>query len=122
MGGEEGRVGVSSKIQELMSFTVDLLNSKAGPPVNRLGDHFITCFLKWHPAVATTVARAMGRDRVLASNQESLELFFKRPYEVIYRNHIAPDDMWNFDEKGFMMGCGGKKNELVISRVCIKTS
>ena len=62
----------------------------------------------------------MGRDRVLASNQESLELFFKCLYEVIHRNHIAHDDMWNFDEKGSMMGRGGK-NGLVISRVCIKT-
>ena len=62
----------------------------------------------------------MGRDRVLASNQESLELFFKCLYEVIHRNYIAPDNMWNFDEKGFMMGHGGKKDELVISRVCIK--
>ena len=62
----------------------------------------------------------MDRDRVLASNQESLELFFKRLYEVIRRNHIGPDDMWNFDEKGSMMG-RGKKNELVISRVRMKT-
>ena len=30
--------------------------------------------------------------------------------------------MWNFDKKGFMMGCGGKKDELVISRVRVKTS
>ena len=89
-----------------MRFIVDLLNSKAGPSVDRLGDHSITRFLKRHPAVATTVARAMDQDRVLASNQESLQLFFKRLYMVIHRNHIGPDDMWNFDEKGFMMGLG----------------
>jgi hypothetical protein len=29
--------------------------------------------------------------------------------------------MWDFDEKWFMMGRGGKKNELVISRVRVKT-
>jgi len=26
--------------------------------------------------------------------------------------NINPRDMWNFDERGFMMGRGGKKNEL----------
>ena len=29
--------------------------------------------------------------------------------------------MWNFDEKGFLMGQGGKKNELVIARVWAKS-
>lgn len=29
--------------------------------------------------------------------------------------------MWNMDEKGFMMGQGDKKNELVIARMRVKT-
>ena len=90
---KRGALGFPPKHKELVRFIMDLLNSKAGPPVNRLGDHFITRFFKRHPAVVTTVARAMGWDRVLASNQESLGLFFKRIYEVIHRRHIGPDDM-----------------------------
>ena len=61
-------LGFPPKHKELMRFIVDLLNSKAGPPVDRLG-----------------------------------------LYEVIHRNHIGPDHMWNFDEKGFMMGRGEEK-------------
>ena len=41
--------------------------------------------------------------------------------DSIRRNEILPDDMWNFDKKGFIMGRGGKKNKLVISRVRVKT-
>ena len=65
----------------------DLLKNKAGPSVDRLGGHYVTRFLKRRPVVyvAAAVARGMDRDGVLASNQESL------------RNHIEPDDMWNFD-------------------------
>ena len=114
-------LGCPPKHKELMRFIVGLLGGGVGPPVDCLVGHFITCFLKWHPAVAMTVARAMDWDRVLALNQKSLELLFKHLYEVIHCNHIAPDDMWNFDEKSFVMGRGGEKNELVISRVCIKT-
>jgi len=62
----------------------------------------------------------MDRDRVLAVNMKSLEEYFKCLNECITRSHIDPDDMWNFDEKGFMMGRSGKKNELIISRVRVK--
>ena len=53
-------------------------------------------------------------------NQEGLELFFKRFDEATHRNHTKPDDMWEFGEKGFMMGRGGEKNELVISNIRVK--
>jgi hypothetical protein len=45
---------------------------------------------------------------------------FKRLYDVIHRYHIDPEDFWNFDEKRFMMGQGGKQNELIITRVDVK--
>ena len=48
------------------------------------------------------------------------ETFFERLQDCIRRNSIDPQDMWNFDEKGFMMGRSGRKNELVISRVRVK--
>ena len=54
-------------------------------------------------------------------NAASLETFCERLRGCIRRNSIDPQDMWSFDEKGFMMGCGGKKNELVISRVRVMT-
>jgi hypothetical protein len=82
---------------------VSMLNSK-GQRCHRVGDHYTTRFLKRHPQVATTVARAMDRDRVLALNTASLENFFERLQDCIRHNNIDPEDMWNFDEEGFMMG------------------
>jgi len=49
---------------------------------------------------------------VLAVNAKSLDEYFKRLSERITRNHINPDDIWNLDEQGFMMGRGGKKSWL----------
>ena len=36
-----------------MRFAVDLLNNRAGPLVDRPDDHFVTRFLKWHPAACS---------------------------------------------------------------------
>ena len=84
------------------------------------GDHYTARFLKRHPEVATTVARATDRNRELVINKESLKTYFDNLERCISHNKILPKDMWNFDEKGFRMGQGEKKNELVIARVRVK--
>ena len=56
---------------------VSLSNSKEEQPCGRQGDYYITRFLKRHPEVATTVARAIDCDRVLAMNSGILEAFFE---------------------------------------------
>ena len=60
-------LGFPPKHKGLAGSILDLLNGKAGPLVDHLGDHF----LKRRPAVATTVTKAMDRDRVLAANQKA---------------------------------------------------
>ena len=62
----------------------------------------------------------MDWDRVLAVNVMSLNGCFGRLSEFIARNHTGPDDLWILDEQAFMMEHGGKKNELISSRVRIK--
>ena len=46
----------------------------------------------------------MGRDRVLALNEESLKTYFEDLGDCISRNEIPPDDMWDLGEKRFMAG------------------
>ena len=72
-------------------------------------DHYTTQFLTRHPEVATTVARATDRNRVLAINKESLKTYFDNLERCISHNKTLPEDMWNFDEKGFRMGQGGEE-------------
>ena len=76
---------------------------------------------KRHPQIAATVAHVMDCYRVLSLNTGNLNGYFNRLYDVIHCNHIYPKDMWNFDEKGFLMGQGEKQNELVIARVHMKS-
>ena len=51
----------------------------------------------------------MDRDRVLALHEVSLKTNFDDIEDCIRRKEILPNDMWGFDEKGFMMGRGGEE-------------
>ena len=113
-------LGFPPKHKKQVCMVVAVRNGKNGVQHHRLRDHFTARFLKRHPEIATTVVRAMDRDRVLAIDEHTINGYFSRLYDVIHQNHINPDDMWNFDEKGFLMGQGGKRNELVIARVRVK--
>ena len=81
-----------------------LNNNLEGTRGNRVGDHYARRFLKCHPSIATTVARAVDRDRVLALIEESLKTYFDDLEDCLRRNEVLPNDVWSFDEKGFMMG------------------
>ena len=73
-------------------------------------------FPKRRPSIATIVARAVDRYRVLALNEESLKTYFDDLEDHTRRNEIRLDDMWDFDEKGFLMGAGGEGNGLEEAR------
>ena len=71
------------------------MNNPEGTRCDRVGDN---------PWIATTVARAVGRDRVLALKEGSLKTYFDDLGDCISRNEIPPDDMWDLGEKRFMAG------------------
>ena len=70
---------------------VHILNSPEGTRCDGFVDHY-------NPSIATTVARTVDRDRVLALNEESLNTYFDDLEHCKRRNKILPD-MWSFDEK-----------------------
>ena len=105
-------LGYPPKRKELRRMIVQILNNPEGTRCDRVGDHYTSRFLKRHPSIATTVARAVDRDRVLALNEECLKTYIDDLEDCIRRNEILPDDMWNFDEKGFMMSVRGRRMNL----------
>ena len=94
LSNEEGR-GVESWVEKrdalkfppkhraLMRSIADLLNNEVGPSVNRLGDYFVTRFLKRPPCsiCSCSSCERMDRNGAFASDGGSL------------RNHTEPDDM-----------------------------
>ena len=110
-------LGLPPKHEELRRIAHYIINSRGTTKVEHIGGHWTARFIARHPEIATMVAHAMDRERALSCNKKNIESYFKRLYDVIHRYHIDPVDVWNFDEKGFLMGQGNKKNELVIARV-----
>jgi hypothetical protein len=80
--------------------------------------------LKEHPDAklkhVATVMKATDRLRMVSCTTKGVIDHFKQLYDVIHRYHIDPEDFWKFAEKRFMMGQGGKQNELIITRVDVK--
>ena len=116
-------LGFPPKHKELVCMVINLHNKnyEDNAAIKNLGDHYVTRFLARHKEVATIVFKAMDRERLLAQNPEKFEDFFKCFSECLASQKIAPEDFWNFDENGFQMGKGGGANQLVISRVRVKT-
>ena len=120
---KQDALGFPPKHRELVRMVKNLYNRnhEGDAAIRNLGDHYVTRFLARHKEVATIVSKAMNREHMLAQNPEKLDDFFKGLSDCITSEKIDPEDIWNFDEKGFQMGKGGGANELVISRVRVKT-
>ena len=88
-------LGYPPKHKELRRVIVQILNNPEGTRCDRVGDHYISRFLKRHPSVAASVARAqaMDRDRALALNEKNLETYFDDLEDCVRRNEILPDDV-----------------------------
>jgi transposase-like protein len=113
-------LGLGPKHRELREMALAIINSRGGPKRTTMGTHFTARLLKRQPTIATTAMKATERSRIVAVTTKGVQDHFKKLYGVIHRYHIDPKDMWNFDEKGFLMGQGGKQNELIIVRVHAK--
>ena len=87
-------LGYPPKQKELRWIIVQILNNNPeGTRCDTVGDHYTSRFLERHPSIATTVARAVDRDWVLALNEECLKTYFDDLEDCIRRNEILPDDM-----------------------------
>jgi hypothetical protein len=113
-------LGLGPKHRELREMALAIINSRGGPQRTKMGTHFTARLLKRQPTIATTAMKATERSRIVSVTTKGVQDHFKKLYGVIHRYHIDPKDMWNFDEKGFLMGQGGKQNELIIVRVHAK--
>jgi hypothetical protein len=88
-------------------------NDPETPPPT-VGPKWLQRWLLRHPQYKRRRFRAIEVDRKHAENRPLLSQWFKELEEVILKYGIAPEDIWNFDETGFMIGIG--KDQWVITR------
>lgn len=73
-----------------------------------LGNHWLERFLDQNPQVTSRFANRLDRARNSAANPEIIKDFFGKLQQVIREYNIILENMYNMDEKGFMMGVSDK--------------
>ncbi len=87
-------------------------NGESPAPV--IGPLWIHRFLKRHPEYSVRSQKATDPNRKLASNMELVSKWYKKFCQVWKESAIQPEDFWNMDESGFMIGMS--KNQKIITK------
>ncbi len=102
-------------------FVVDAANSilrerassaeKANPPT--VGHNWVSRFLKRHGYITTT-QKKLDANRQIAEDINTVHEWYLKLHEVVAKEGILAEDIWNMDETGFQLGIG--KDHLIITK------
>ena len=98
-------MGFPVRLEMVRDIARELLRSK-DKQVNQghVGEHLANRFLDRHPKIATKIASRLDRQRVVASNPNTVKEFIRLVQQPIFKYKIPLQNIWNMDEKGFMLG------------------
>ncbi len=82
-------------------------------PVEPVGESWVERFLKRYPEYHVKVQQSLDILRFRAHQPAVIEAWFKKLLEVCEKYHIHPEDIFNMDETGFRIGCGGKQKVVI---------
>ena len=69
-----------------------------------LGRNWLRGFLNRHPNVSARYSTPMDHQRAFANHPGPIKDYFKKLKAVISKYQIQEENMWNMDEKGFILG------------------
>ncbi|KAL1974811.1 hypothetical protein VTN31DRAFT_5015 [Thermomyces dupontii] len=112
------RKKLSTPQEQVLLADIRRLNNRGLPPKPKIvrkmasricgdyiGKHWVDRFCARYPDVVRSVKLdPIDRKRQLAENPEYIEQWFKVLEEVIDKKRIEPENIYNFDEKGFLIG------------------
>jgi hypothetical protein len=94
-----------------------LLHERTQDPTATLGVNWANKFIKRHPALRTRYNRRITYQRAKQEDQKIIKQWFATVREAIQEHGIYEDDIWNFDETGFVMGlCSTSKVITAVER------
>ncbi|KAJ6260519.1 hypothetical protein Dda_4745 [Drechslerella dactyloides] len=86
---------------------LDLVRHMAGKIAGReMGENWVTRFLQRHTELTTVRTRLLDDKRGKANDIEAVIGWFTIFYQMIKKHKILPENVWNMDEKGFLIGYG----------------
>lgn len=74
---------------------------------SHVGVNWASNFVRRQPELKTRLSRPYDYQRALCEDPEKIQGWFERVQRVKHENNVHDDDIWNFDETGFLMGVIG---------------
>ena len=105
--------GWPAKIAQLRQMAIELLRARENHTA--LGVNWQQHFLNLHSDLQAKHSRTLDQDRLFAENEEIFQHWFDLFLSTKQKHGILDEDIYNMDEKGFMMGVAGSA-KVVISK------
>ena len=81
-----------------------LLKSCETTPVQTVGEKWVYNFVKRHPELSTQFSRCYNYEHVKCKDPKIIREWFNLVQKTILQYGIDPDNIYNFNETGFVMG------------------
>lgn len=94
--------GTPPTFAQVREFAGCISVASGGP--SKIGNHWISRFLKRHPSIRSKVGKPIDYLRIEAATPESLIPFFERFLALMEQYQIKPGNLWNMDETGVAIG------------------
>ena len=106
------RWGAPARICQLRQMAEELLKAKEDNTAP-LGKNWPSAFLKRHPDLKSMFTTPQDKNRFLSEDFDIISHFFDLYSETVTEHRIWPEDIYNMDEKGAMMGVIGQQRCIV---------
>ena len=109
---DQGWAGSLSLLHQLAN---GLVQARTEDPKQKVGIRWHLRFLKRHPELSTAWSSSVGSKRAEAGASGVLQPFLERLLSLRERYHVEAGDIYNMDEKGFVLGSGARIKVVVRS-------
>ena len=73
-------------------------------------------FKKRHPELITAYSRRMEASRASHNDPQHIQSFFDLYKEILKKYFIKPENIWNMDEKGYLIGISSSSKVVTVRR------
>jgi len=109
---EQDDRGFPPRLDMVKDMALYLYEKRTGNKRIRVGKNWITRFLDRHPDLATKFSTKLDRQRAHASCPRLLKDYFSKLSSIIRQHNLKPFQIFNMDEKGFLMGIASRAKVL----------
>jgi len=105
-------LGFPPRLDMVKDMAIKLESKRTGKTPLALGKNWISRFLKRHPDLALKLSTRLERQRAYANDPEVLRDYFAKLGRIIREHRLQDFQIYNMDEKGFVMGLASRAKVL----------